>query len=1024
MAEEFSLSAKISGDTSELKQSLDSGKDALREFGIDLNKITEFLTGGAGLALAFAAVAEKGIEAAKVFDEAGAKLGKMTGETGAALDGLKTSLANVSANGVVQNIDDIGNAMGMLHIRLGLVGDDLEKSTMQFSSFADVTGQTVAGAVTDVTKLMAQWNIPASELAITLDKLTVTSQLTGEQASVLTQTLTQAGPVFKSAGINIDEAAGMLIGFSKAGIDAGTATGAINIALRKFAQEGVKDSGAALTSLIAEIKNTDDKSRATTLAVEGFGRAGITMATAIRSGALDINEWTKKIQEADGALERTDKATESFEDVTAKLGNQLQGLLAESFKSVLEIAKPFLQMLSDGIKTFEALPGPVKQIAESLGLMVGALQIAKVAIAAFGISANLSLGPIIIALTTIVMLASQIPSMLNEASKAVDVEVVKRYGLAWFDASKSLKENEAEFNKLRKTYQEFGIEVKNLEAKKARAGGFLDPDDEGRLQRAKEGVIELKEASVKYVELLKEQAKASGAASKAAEDGSKKTTNNVHVLTDAEKKAAEERLKISAAELDSKIKNSEAEKQYYIKSEMDRGATLQSVLEIYDYYNDQELKDFEESQNKKKQLAINTATKDITDKKILAYSLSQIDFDYNSQELEYSRKMQTERAQLEESYGDQVKKTEQEILDSNIKSAEQSKAEWDKAITGVTTTIASALPQMGAVFSSLDNLSGELFSGIKDGVKDVGKFISNLAGEVASIVNSIFGVIDKATQASSQKEIAAIDKEIAALQKKSAAAQKEADKELKAKNKAIDKETEELKKAAGVATKTTIEKDQAALASAIATGDAIAIKEAQDALTSDTIDAAQAAKKEALDAAAAAADEQRALDEAAAEEALQQKKSDLAYKAAHAQWEMQIIQAAAGAALAIIQCYSSLGPIAGTVAAVLVGATTGIEIGLLASNEPQRASYAQGTSFSVGGAANLAEEGPELVMSPSVHSLAKGSTVLTAAQTAQAMGGNGSTINVNVGQATHGTVGEIARAINSESRKLAFAGII
>ena len=56
------------------------------------------LAGGAGLALAFAAVSEKGLEAAKEFDEVGAKLGKMTGETGDALDSLKTSLSNVVAS--------------------------------------------------------------------------------------------------------------------------------------------------------------------------------------------------------------------------------------------------------------------------------------------------------------------------------------------------------------------------------------------------------------------------------------------------------------------------------------------------------------------------------------------------------------------------------------------------------------------------------------------------------------------------------------------------------------------------------------------------------------------------------------------------------------------------------------------------------------------------------------------------------------------------------------------------------------
>lgn len=921
MAEEFSLSAKISGDTSELKHSLDSGKDALREFGIDVNKITEFLMGGAGLAAAFAFVAVKGIEAAKEFDEVGAKLGKMTGETGEALDSLKNSLNNVVADGVVQGVEDVGEAMGMLHIRLGLVGEDLEKATMQFSAFADVTDQDVTGAVTDVTKLMAQWNIPASELSETLDKITLSSQLTGEKAKQLTQTLTQAGPVFQAAGISIDKAAGMLVGFSKAGIDAQTATQAINIALRKFSQEGVKDSGAALNALIEEIQNTSDKSRATALAVEHFGRSGITMATAIRSGALDVKEWTAKIAEAKGTLEKTDAATESFEDTTAKLGNQLQGLLAESFKSVLQVVQPFLKILSEAVTAFEALPTPIKTIVETLGLTVGALAAAKVAFAAFGISVNASLGPIVLALTAAVALATQLPGMLEQASKNIDIDGVKKYGAAWFDSTKSLKENVAQYDILRQKYQEFKRTAESLEKKKLKVG--LDQDDINRLQQAKDKMEDIQYFAERYAKLLREQESAQKAATKAGEAKTKQSSEQLQVLTEAEKKASEQAKEI---EREKNKKLAELGKQRYAE-------TIQ---------------------------AVQTGN---------AYEFA----------------------------------AAEDLFENQAELAAKQRALWTETIGAVTQTVNTAFTSTGSTFSSLSKLINTVSVNIKTGVKDIGQFVSDLAGQVASSVNSIFGAIQKGYQQTLQAQQSAIDKQLAANKK--ALAKEQAD---------IDKETKAKLKALGLEEKTAIEKDQAELASAIATGDAIAIKAAEDQLLKDQI------LQQGLDAKQAAAEK-----EAATAEELERKKSDLAFKSAHAQWELQGVQLAAASALAIMQLWAGTGTyVEKIVMSAVVGAIGIAEGAILAANEPKRASYAVGTYNSIGGAANLAEQGPELVINPSVHNLAKGSTVLNAAQTAKIMARKGPTINVNVGRATHGTVGEIARTVNMEARKLAFAGVL
>jgi TP901 family phage tail tape measure protein len=87
--------------------------------------------------------------------------------------------------------------------------------------------------------------------------------------------------------------------------------------------------------------------------------------------------------------------------------------------------------------------------------------------------------------------------------------------------------------------------------------------------------------------------------------------------------------------------------------------------------------------------------------------------------------------------------------------------------------------------------------------------------------------------------------------------------------------------------------------------------------------------------------------------------------------------------------------------------------------------FETGTPYSTGGAARLAEAGPELVMSPSVHNLVQGSVVLNAKDTMKAMGsGKGATLNFNVGNITRESVGATMRRAESMSRRLAFEGVL
>jgi len=82
--------------------------------------------------------------------------------------------------------------------------------------------------------------------------------------------------------------------------------------------------------------------------------------------------------------------------------------------------------------------------------------------------------------------------------------------------------------------------------------------------------------------------------------------------------------------------------------------------------------------------------------------------------------------------------------------------------------------------------------------------------------------------------------------------------------------------------------------------------------------------------------------EAQATADLEKQKAEIQYKADLASWNANLAQAIAGAALAIIQGYAQLGPIGGSIAAVVTAIATGIQISAMESNKPVAPSLATG----------------------------------------------------------------------------------
>ena len=264
-----------------------------------------------------------------------------TGATGEALDKLNQSFDNVYKS-VPTTMEAASQTIADWNTRLGVTGNTLETLSKQSIYISDMMGTSLNSVIESSSQAFKQWNIDAQSMGGEMDYIFKVCQNTGMGFDTLMGHMQSSGAVLQDLGYNFDQAAVMVANLDKAGINTEQVLKGMKKGLGNIAKSG-GDAVASMNEYAEAISNAKSEAEAITIATEIFGSAtAVTMAQAIRTGAMDVDALTKSLQENDETIM---KAAEDTETIPQKL----QKLKATAEVSLRPVANKFLDIANNAI---------------------------------------------------------------------------------------------------------------------------------------------------------------------------------------------------------------------------------------------------------------------------------------------------------------------------------------------------------------------------------------------------------------------------------------------------------------------------------------------------------------------------------------------------------------------------------------------------------------------------------------------------------------------------------------------------
>lgn len=334
----------------ELSKKLSGVQGNLNKFGSNMTAIGKKV----GLAIGGGAIAAGAglLKLGSDFKQAFSTIAAGTGASGEALANLEADFKSVARN-VPNSLNETASAIADLNTELGLTGPALQGATEAALTAGRVFKEDTGAIITNVSDALVKFGRDGEEFEDFLDRAAVVSQATGVSISGLTGLVKANGAVFQNLGFSLEETVALFGNLEGKGIQVSRLSGAMNIAVKNLADQGITDLKGGLLDVIAQIQGTSDQTEKMEIAMKTFGSRGAQeMLTAIETGGFAIEDLMDTMANAEGTVDTLGQNSLTLGERFNIMKNKAFVALEPLATKTLELAEVFMDRGVPAILSF------------------------------------------------------------------------------------------------------------------------------------------------------------------------------------------------------------------------------------------------------------------------------------------------------------------------------------------------------------------------------------------------------------------------------------------------------------------------------------------------------------------------------------------------------------------------------------------------------------------------------------------------------------------------------------------------